>query len=117
MDKTNQKILKPWGMEEVLEINKKYMLKKLTMMAGKRCSLQYHEKKIETIFVISGILKIIHGENSDNLTAKNYYPGDVITLKPRIVHRMEGVEDAVYLEASTPEMDDVIRLEDDYKRV
>ena len=109
-------IEKPWGCEEVIEINDSYMLKKLTMLAGHRCSLQYHNQKKETIYVLSGVLRIIQGASQDNLIEKLYYSGDSITIQPRLIHRMEGVEDAVYLEASTPEMDDVVRLADDYRR-
>ena len=47
---------------------------------------------------------------------RNFYPGDSITIKKNIIHRMEAIEDCVYIEASTPELDDVIRLKDDYKR-
>ena len=53
------KIKKPWGHEEVIEINKKYMFKKLFMKKGHRCSLQFHNKKKETVFVLSGKLKLI----------------------------------------------------------
>jgi mannose-6-phosphate isomerase-like protein (cupin superfamily) len=112
-----QVIEKPWGREEVVEINDKYMVKKLTMWAGHRCSLQYHNQKKETIYVLSGILKIIQGANQDALIEKLYYAGDTITIPPGLIHRMEGIEDCVYLEASTPEMDDVDRLVDDYQRV
>lgn len=107
---------KPWGREEVVEINDKYMVKKLTMWAGHRCSLQYHNIKMETIYVLSGVLKIYQGLSENALDEALYYPGDAITIPPGLIHRMEGVEDAVYLEASTPEIDDVIRLVDDYER-
>jgi mannose-6-phosphate isomerase-like protein (cupin superfamily) len=109
-------IEKPWGREEVLEINEKYMLKKLTMLARHRCSLQYHNHKKETIYILSGLLKIIQGVNQDDLSEKLYYSGDSITIQPGIIHRMEAIEDTVYLEASTPEIDDVVRLVDDYRR-
>tara|TARA_Y100000816_G_scaffold290273_1_gene278560 strand:+ start:229 stop:570 length:342 start_codon:yes stop_codon:yes gene_type:complete len=109
-------INKPWGQEEIIEINDNYMVKKLTMNAGHRCSLQYHEKKIETIFVLSGQLKIETGSDEKNLVSKTYNSGESITLPPGLIHRMEGVTDSVYLEASTPEMKDVIRIKDDYKR-
>lgn len=109
-------IEKPWGREEVVEINDKYMVKKLTMWAGHRCSLQFHNIKKETIYVLSGVLKIIQGTSQDALEDKLYRAGDTITIPPGLIHRMEGVEDAVYLEASTPEMDDVVRLVDDYQR-
>jgi mannose-6-phosphate isomerase len=111
-----QIIEKPWGREEVIEINEKYMVKKLTMWKGHRCSLQIHNYKKETIYVLSGQLRIISGHDQNNLTAKIYKAGDSITISPGIVHRMEGAEDSIYLEASTPEMDDVVRLVDDYDR-
>ena len=110
-------INKPWGKEEVLEINDKYMLKKLTMFAGKKCSLQYHNQKKETIFIISGKLRIYQGKNEKELESKIYLKGDSITLEPGQIHRMEGIEDSIYLEASTPEMDEVVRILDDYNRV
>ena len=109
-------IEKPWGKEEVIEINEQYMLKKLTMWKGQRCSLQLHNYKKETIFVLSGLLRIISGSDEANLKEKIYKAGESITISPKTVHRMEGVEDCVYLEASTPEMDDVVRIEDDYQR-
>ncbi len=111
-----QIIEKPWGKEEVIEINDKYMMKKLTMWKGHRCSLQLHNLKKETIYVLSGQLRIISGPDKNNLTEKIYTAGDSITISPGTVHRMEGAEDSVYLEASTPEMDDVVRLVDDYDR-
>ena len=111
-----QIIEKPWGKEEVIEINDKYMMKKLTMLKGHRCSLQIHNHKKETIYVLSGQLRIISGPDQDNLTGKIYTEGESITISPGVVHRMEGVEDSIYLEASTPEMDDVVRLVDDYER-
>ena len=111
-----QIIEKPWGKEEVIEINDKYMMKKLTMLKGHRCSLQLHNHKKETIYVLSGLLRIISGPDQDNLTGKIYTEGESITISPGVVHRMEGVEDSIYLEASTPEMDDVVRLVDDYER-
>jgi|TARA_B100000795_G_scaffold228862_1_gene185688 quercetin dioxygenase-like cupin family protein len=109
-------IEKPWGREEVIEINENYMMKKLTMWKGHRCSLQLHNIKKETIYVLSGKLNIISGPNKDNLTGRIYSSGETITIAPGTVHRMEGAEDSIYLEASTPEMDDVVRLVDDYHR-
>ena len=111
-----QIIEKPWGREEVVEINERYMMKKLTMWKGHRCSLQYHNHKQETIYVLSGQLRIYSGPSQEELIAKVYGPHETITITPGTVHRMEGVEDSVYLEASTPEMEDVVRLQDDYKR-
>jgi len=109
-------IEKPWGKEELIEINDGYMMKKLTMWTGHRCSLQYHNIKRETIYVLSGQLRIYSGPTQEQLSSKVYGPDETITLAPGVVHRMEAVEDSVYLEASTPEMDDVVRLVDDYNR-
>tara|TARA_Y100000590_G_scaffold463615_2_gene630832 strand:- start:293 stop:637 length:345 start_codon:yes stop_codon:yes gene_type:complete len=112
-----KKIIKPWGYEEIIEINKKYLLKKLFMKKNHRCSLQYHNKKKETIYVISGKLKIYIGKKQNNLKSKIYKKGSSITIKPKIIHRMQAVTNCLYLEASTPQNLDVVRLSDDYKRV
>lgn len=112
-----QVIDKPWGKEEVLEINDKYMVKRLTMNDGHRCSLQLHRQKCETIYVLSGKLTIVHGPDIQHLTKTVYAAGDCITIVPGVVHRMQSEHgDSVYIEASTPEMDDVVRLSDDYQR-
>jgi len=109
-------IEKPWGKEEVLEINDRYMVKRLTMHKGHRCSLQYHQKKKETIYVLQGQLRVLTGSGPQELSPQVYGPHQNITIEPGILHRMEAVEDCVYLEASTPEMEDVIRIQDDYLR-
>lgn len=78
-----QFIKKPWGSEEILEKNEHYVVKRLTMKKGHRCSLQFHEHKKETIFVLEGKLKIYHGLYQENLICKIYEPGDSITINPR----------------------------------
>jgi mannose-6-phosphate isomerase len=110
-------IKKPWGSETVIEINKKYLLKKLFMKKNHRCSLQFHNYKKETIYVLKGRLKIIIGKNKNDLKSKTYKKGESITINPKIIHRMEAITDTTYLEASTPQMLDVVRIADDYKRV
>ena len=110
-------IEKPWGQEELVEINDKYMVKRLTMKSGQRCSLQFHNQKKETIYILSGQLKITTGKNKETLKSKIFSTGESITIAPGIIHRMEGVTDSVYIEASTPEMEDVVRISDDYKRI
>ena len=62
-------------------------------------------------------LKIYYGSKIDELKANIYEVGATITIPPKLIHRMEAIEDSIYLEASTPEIDDVVRLEDDYKRI
>lgn len=110
-------IEKPWGKEELIEINKKYMFKRLTMFKGNACSLQYHEFKTETVYLLSGCLKIYIGDKEDILNEIIMKSHDVITIQPKKIHRMEALEDSVYLEASTPELNDVVRLKDNYDRV
>lgn len=110
------RIEKPWGYEELLEENKFYILKRLFMRAGCRCSLQYHEEKHETIYVLSGILKIHHGSDSSQLEESVLQAHDFLAIPSILTHRMEGVDDCLYLEASTPQLDDVVRIEDDYGR-
>ena len=115
--------MKPWGSEEILEHNEKYVLKRLTMKAGCRCSLQYHEKKRETIYVLSGNL-LIERMGLEDLKKPDLQvdilmltPSQSTTIPALLVHRMEAKkEDCVYLEASTPELDDVQRILDDYGR-
>ncbi len=111
------KIEKPWGHEELLEINNNYVVKRLFMKKGEQCSLQYHEFKHETIYVISGELKLIIGDSEESLDEINLNPNDFVVLPPNKIHRMYGITDCYYLEASTTELDDVIRLKDDYKRI
>jgi quercetin dioxygenase-like cupin family protein len=111
-----QFIEKPWGSELVIEINDRYMMKKLTMWKGHRCSIQYHNIKRETIYLLSGKLRIYSGPSLEGMESRVYEAHETITIVPGVVHRMEAVEDSVYLEASTPDMDDVVRLIDDYQR-
>ncbi len=110
-------IEKPWGKEELLEKNEKYMFKRLTMYKGHACSLQYHEVKIETVYLLSGSLKVYIGDKKDKLDEIIMKPNDSMTLFPFKIHRMEALKDSIYLEASTPELEDVVRLQDRYKRV
>lgn len=110
-------IEKPWGMEELLECNENYVLKKLTMWKGKRCSLQYHNEKHETIFIHSGKLSIHIKYDNQVATSQVFEPGESVAIPPKVIHRMEAVEDCVYIEASTPQLADVIRLSDDYNRL
>jgi mannose-6-phosphate isomerase len=106
---------KPWGREELLECNGKYVVKKLLMNKGECCSLQYHELKRETVYILSGKIKLYIG-SENQLEVKTLSVGDHITIEPFTVHRMEGIEDSYYLECSTCELWDVVRLQDKYKR-
>jgi len=105
-------ISKPWGSEEVLFMSSDYMVKRLFMKKDCQCSYQYHEKKTETVYVVSGLLELVMEDKVVFLHKDDHY-----TITPTVRHRMRGVEDTVYLEASTTYPDDVIRIEDDYGRV
>jgi len=107
------KVEKPWGHEIRWAINDKYLGKILHINAGQRLSLQYHEVKDETIYVLEGTL-IVHGK--DNITILDQ--GDSLRIQPGTIHRFcAPPSDHVKLvEVSTPEIDDVVRLEDDYGR-
>ncbi len=109
-------IQKPWGYEEIVEINEFYVVKRLFMRAGHQCSLQYHQHKHETLIIESGLLSVISGSHRDNLIEVVMGPGAHLSLPQGIIHRMKGIEDSYYLECSTPQLDDVIRLKDDYNR-
>ncbi len=113
-----KKIKKPWGQEIIIESNKYYSLKKLTMNANSRCSLQYHKKKIETIFVLEGLLYISIGKKINKLKLIKLKKNQSITIPKLMIHRMAAKsKKSIYLEASTSQLKDVIRLVDDYKRV
>lgn len=111
-----KRIDKPWGYEELLEHNDKYVMKKLFMKTGHKCSLQYHNIKKETFIVLSGKMLFTFGKTQDTTTQRQVDVGEYFTINPGEVHRMESLEDCTYLECSTPELSDVVRLEDSYGR-
>lgn len=116
---------KPWGYEKWItgEIgNLLYAFKKIFLKKGFKTSLQYHERKTETNFVHSGKIRLyyqtkpfVKGEKL-NIETKDFGAGTNIQVYPYFIHRIEALEDTVLFEASTSELDDVIRLEDDAKR-
>jgi len=113
----SRRVPKPWGHELIWAETDRYVGKILHIKAGEALSLQYHEKKDETIFVLSGELVFEHGPLGDapleRLTLK---AGESFHITPHLRHRMIGGTDCDILEASTPELDDVVRLEDRYGR-
>ncbi len=102
---------KPWGREQWLVVTEKYVLKILEIKKGHRFSLQYHEIKDEAWLVIKGKLLAVYGEEKLTLI-----PGDIVRVPPKTIHRLKALEDAEIIEVSTPELEDVVRLEDDYSR-
>ena len=111
-----KKLNKPWGYEHILEQNMFYMMKLLMMNKGHRCSLQYHEEKHETVYVISGALRFTYGATIDDLQTIDLCQGDSFVIPSKLIHRMEAIVDCKYLECSTSHEDDVVRLNDDYER-
>ena len=110
-----RKIEKPWGYEEIWAETDKYVGKILTILPNHRLSLQYHEKKEETIYVLEGRLIVWHSEDESDLT--HIEKGGTYHIKPNTVHRFGSfINYCKILEVSTPELDDVVRLADDYNR-
>tara|TARA_R100000008_G_scaffold85056_1_gene74012 strand:- start:110 stop:460 length:351 start_codon:yes stop_codon:yes gene_type:complete len=109
----NNKVDKPWGYEIHWAKTGKYVGKLLFIKAGQRLSKQYHEVKEETVFVLQGPL--LNYDENDEVT--RIYTGDSFHVKPGQVHRFGAADTNVELiEVSTPEIEDVVRLEDDYNR-
>ena len=104
-------ITKPWGREEWLVLNDKYCLKRLYINKGAKISLQYHEVKKETMFLEEGLADLVL--NGEKILMKFSTP---YTIQPRDEHRVIAYKDTVILEVSTPQVDDIVRLEDDYHR-
>ena len=102
---------KPWGREIWYAHEDRYAGKIIEVTKGHALSLQKHERKQETMYLQSG--KLLYHLNGKDFEMS---PGDCITIRPGDVHRITAIEDAVVLEVSTPELDDVIRLEDRYGR-
>jgi mannose-6-phosphate isomerase len=111
-----KRIEKPWGYELWWAQTDRYVGKILHVKAGHRLSLQYHERKDETIYLFQGDLTLVLDEG-DGLKEHRLGPGESYHVKPGTKHRMIAVTDCDVLEASTPEVDDVVRLEDSYGRV
>lgn len=109
-------VQKPWGYEEIWAETPKYVGKCLHIKAGHRLSKQYHEKKEETIRVLNGKLLLELGTD-ENLSFMTLSVGQTFHVKPHTIHRFCATdEDVILVEVSTPELEDVIRLADDYSR-
>jgi mannose-6-phosphate isomerase len=111
-----KRIDKPWGYEIIFALSEKYCGKLIFVRAGEQLSLQFHRMKDETIYVHSGRIELEIGDPGGTLDAEVVGSGHAFRLKPGVVHRWRALEDSIVLEASTPELDDVVRLEDRYGR-
>ncbi len=112
-----RRVDKPWGHEEIFAlVDGRFCGKAIHVTEGHALSLQYHEHKEETISVQSGRLRVEVGLHEDSLEQFDLEAGESIHLRPGVRHRVTALLDTVMLEASTTELDDVVRLEDRYGR-
>jgi len=111
-----KRVEKPWGFEVIWANSGKYAGKILHVTAGHKLSWQYHEFKEETIYLQSGVLDFETEKEGEERRIVRMMPGDAFHIEPYRKHRMIAVEDCDILEASTCELDDVVRLSDDYGR-
>lgn len=109
-----QRVDKPWGYELIWAKTDKYVGKILHIKAGHKLSRQYHNKKEETFLIQSGKMDLEIGDT--NIKTIHMKPNDSFHCPPLTVHRMVAIEDTDVIEVSTPELDDVVRLQDDYGR-
>jgi mannose-6-phosphate isomerase-like protein (cupin superfamily) len=110
-----KRVPKPWGYELIFAKTERYVGKILHINRGESLSLQFHEIKEETLFVVAGQLKLTIEIDGDRRELP-LRAGEAFHIAPRMIHRMEAVEDTDVAEVSTPELDDVVRLEDRYGR-
>jgi len=112
-----RRVDKPWGYELIWAETDHYVGKILHVYAGEALSLQYHEVKEETLFLLTGRIKVRWGPSADELEVFEMEAGDALHLTPGTVHGIEAMTECDVLEASTPHLDDIVRLQDRYGRV
>ena len=112
-----RRVEKPWGHELIWAVTDRYVGKILHLTAGHRLSLQYHEKKDESILVLHGTLRLYLAGPDGTMTTEDLGPGEHRRVPVGRVHRYEAVGgDVELVEVSTPELEDVVRIEDDFGR-
>jgi mannose-6-phosphate isomerase len=112
-----RRVEKPWGYELIWALTDAYCGKVLFVKAGHSLSLQYHVQKVESWLIQSGRAKLELGTTADTeLTEAILEPGETLHYPPGTVHRVTAIEDTTILEVSTPQLDDVVRIEDAYGR-
>lgn len=109
------RVEKPWGYELHWAKTDRYVGKLIHVNAGYALSLQYHNIKDETIYLHSGRLQF-EIQDGPHRVIREMHPGERVHITPKTVHRMTALEDSDIFEVSTPELDDVVRLEDRYGR-
>ncbi|HYB98086.1 MAG TPA: cupin domain-containing protein [Candidatus Limnocylindrales bacterium] len=111
-----RRVEKPWGYELIWAHCERYVGKILHIEAGHALSYQFHRQKEETIYVLSGTLRLHWSHDEQPPQVMDLPPGSVFHIRPGLRHRFEAPTAVDLLEASTPELDDVVRLEDRYGR-
>ena len=111
-----RRVDKPWGHELIWVLTDRYCGKVIVIETGRRLSLQYHERKDESVYVISGRLRLHLEDDAGLMTVRELGPGDSARVPVGRRHRFEAAERVELIEVSTPELDDVIRVEDDFGR-
>lgn len=110
-----RRVPKPWGHEIIFAETERYAGKILHIEAGHRLSLQYHERKDETLYVLSGEV-YLSVEVNGAMREWKLQPGEAHRIRPGVRHRMRAEAVCELVEVSTPELSDVVRLEDAYGR-
>jgi mannose-6-phosphate isomerase-like protein (cupin superfamily) len=112
----DRRVEKPWGHEIVWAETGRYAGKILVIETGRRLSLQYHERKLESIRVLSGRLRLLLEDDAGVLRTDELGPGESRLIPVGRRHRFEAIERVELFEVSSPELDDVVRVEDDFGR-
>ena len=124
-EETAKVVHKPWGREvwinyrkgeNIGDEDKPYVMKKLYILKNTKTSFQYHKKKTETNFLIKGKVEAWFESKPGQIDTKILEAGSIWSIPPNIKHRIITLEDVILIEASTPEVDDVIRIADDTLR-
>lgn len=113
----DHKVAKPWGYELRWAVTERYAGKILHVNKGEALSLQYHDQKDEYQYVLRGAVDVELGDSNGVLTKRRMDEGDTLHITPGTRHRVTAIEDTDIVEVSTPEIDDVVRLDDRYGRV
>jgi mannose-6-phosphate isomerase len=111
-----RRVEKPWGAELIWALTDRYCGKVITIETGCRLSLQYHEQKDEAIFVLRGRLLLHIEDDAGTMTSRELGAGEAAHVAVGRRHRYEAIERVELVEVSTPEISDVVRVEDDFGR-
>ena len=111
-----KRVEKPWGYEIWYAKTEQYVGKIIHVNKGGKLSLQYHEHKDESSYLLKGKLLLTKGDTADNLTVTEISEGYAWRNKPLEIHTVEALEDTDFLEVSTPQVEDIVRLKDNYGR-